>query len=121
MIGIGCSMVLAAVNRVVPISIWGVAGGGTAGTAYSFTPTTANGSGVKTFSYSGTSLAGSGLAFNSATGAIAGTPSSAITITATITVHDATGSAQLDVTFTIAGGSFSPSLDFSDPRNSQYL
>lgn len=121
MIGIGCSLVLAAVNRVVPISIWGVAGDGTAGTPYSFTPTTANGSGIKTFSYSGTSLAGVGLAFDTTTGAITGTPTAAGALAGTITVHDATGSAPLPITFTIAAGAFSPSLDFSDARNSQYL
>jgi len=121
MIGIGTGLLMAAVNRIIPISIWGAPGGGTAGTPYSFTPTTANGSGAKTFSYSGTSLASVGLAFNTATGAITGTPSAAGTITGTITVTDATGSAQLPVSFTVAAGGFNPSLDFSDPRNSQYL
>lgn len=121
MIGIGTGLMMVAVNRIIPISIWGAPGGGTAGTAYNFTPMTANGSGTKIFSYSGTALAGSGLAFDSSTGAISGTPTAAITITGTITVRDATGAAQLAVNFTIAASPYSPSLDFSDARNSQYL
>lgn len=68
---------------------------GQVGTAYNFTPATANGSGTKTFALSGGSLL-AGLAFSTSTGAITGTPTAAGSMTGlVITVTDSTGSAAL--------------------------
>lgn len=64
-------------------------------TAYSFTPTTANGSGTKAFALSGGLLL-AGLTFNTSTGAITGKPTAAGSMTGlVITVTDSTGSASL--------------------------
>lgn len=66
---------------------------GQVGTAYSFTPSVANGSGTKTFTLSSGTLLG-GLSFNTATGAITGTPTVAGTMSGlVVTVSDSTGSA----------------------------
>lgn len=71
---------------------------GQVGTAYSFTPTTANGSGTKAFSLSGGPLL-AGLSFSSTTGAISGTPTAAGSMpNLVITVTDNTGSASTTAT-----------------------
>lgn len=71
---------------------------GQVGTAYSFTPTTANGSGTKAFSLSGGPLL-AGLSFSSTTGAISGTPTAAGSMpNVVITVTDNTGSASTTAT-----------------------
>lgn len=79
---------------------------GQVGTAYSFTPTTANGSGTKAFSLSGGPLL-AGLSFSSTTGAISGTPTAAGSMpNLVITVTDNTGSASTTATsVTIAASS----------------
>ena len=71
---------------------------GQVGTAYTFTPTTANGSGTKAFSLSGGPLL-SGLSFSSTTGAISGTPTASGSMpNLVITVTDNTGSASTTAT-----------------------
>jgi hypothetical protein len=85
------------------LSISGTPGTATIGSAYSFTPTAAGGAGTKVFSYSGTALAGYGLSFNTTTGAITGTVSGSVgTISGTITVADASGSANLPISISVA-------------------
>lgn len=77
-----------------PVTISGTPGSATQNVAYSFTPTTANGSGAKAFALTGTLPAG--LAFSTSTGAITGTPTTAgATSGLNITVTDSTGSASL--------------------------
>jgi hypothetical protein len=86
----------------IPISISGSPSFALVGSAYSFTPTTTNGSGTKVFSYTGTALAGFGLSFNTATGAITGTVTgSAGTITGTISVTDSSGSDSLPISVAV--------------------
>lgn len=87
---------------------------GRVGTAYSFTPATANGSGPKTFTLSSGTLLG-GLSFNTATGAISGSPTVAGTMSGlVVTVTDSTGSASTTATnVTIAAAQ--PRAFFSDP------
>lgn len=82
-----------------PISISGTPPTtGQVGTAYSFTPATANGSGTKAFSLSGGPLL-AGLSFSSTTGAISGTPTAAGSMpNLVITVTDNTGSASTTAT-----------------------
>lgn len=82
-----------------PISISGTPPTmGQVGSVYSFTPTTANGSGTKTFSLSGGPLL-AGLSFSSTTGAISGTPTAAGSMpNLVITVTDSTGSASTTAT-----------------------
>lgn len=71
---------------------------GQVGQAYSFTPTTANGSGTKSFTLSSGTLLG-GLSFNTGTGAITGTPTVAGTMNGlVVTVNDSTGSASTTAT-----------------------
>lgn len=66
---------------------------GQVGSAYTFTPTVAKGSGTKVFTLSSGTLLG-GLSFNTATGAITGTPTVAGTMSGiVITVADSSGSA----------------------------
>lgn len=86
---------------VTPVSISGTpASTAKVGTAYSFTPTTANGSGTKTFALTGTLPAG--LSFSTTTGAISGTPTATGTASGlNITVTDSSGSASLGA-FSIA-------------------
>lgn len=80
----------------------------TVGTAYSFTPTTANGSGTKTFALTGTLPAG--LSFSTSTGAITGTPTTVQTASGlNITVTDSSGSAALGV-FSINVSAAAPTL-----------
>jgi hypothetical protein len=91
------------------LSISGTPSSATIGSAYSFTPTAAGGSGTRTFSYSGTSLAGFGLSFDTTTGAITGTVSgSPGTITGTITVTDSSGSANLPITVSVSAAAAIP-------------
>ncbi len=86
--------VLTSSAAATPVSISGTPGAATVGTAYSFTPTTAGGSGTKTFALTGTLPPG--LAFATTTGAITGTPTTAGTTAGlNITVTDTTGSASL--------------------------
>jgi len=82
---------------------------GTVGTAYSFTPTTANGSGTKTFALSGGPLL-TGLAFSTSTGSISGTPTVAGSMpNLVVTVTDSTGSALTTATtVTIAAATATP-------------
>lgn len=78
---------------------------GQVGTAYSFTPSVANGSGTKTFTLSSGTLLG-GLSFNTATGAITGTPTVAGTMSGLIvTVTDSTGSASTTATSVVIASS----------------
>lgn len=66
---------------------------GQVGTAYSFTPSVANGSGTKTYALSGGPLL-AGLAFNETTGAITGTPTQSGSMpNIVISVTDSTGTA----------------------------
>jgi hypothetical protein len=87
---------------------------GRVGAAYSFIPTTANGSGAKAFTLSSGTLLG-GLSFNTATGAIIGSPTVAGTMSGlVVTVTDSTGSASTTATnVTIAAAQ--PRAFFSDP------
>ncbi|NTA27380.1 Ig domain-containing protein [Allorhizobium ampelinum] len=89
------SSIAVTVSYVVStVTISGTPGAATVGSAYSFTPTTANGSGTKTFAITGTLP--SGLSFSTTTGAITGTPTTAGTSSGiTITVTDSSGSASL--------------------------
>lgn len=84
---------------VTPISISGTPPtSGQVGTAYSFTPTTANGTGAKTFALSGGPLL-AGLAFSTSTGAITGTPTAAGSMpNLVVTVTDSSGSASTTAT-----------------------
>lgn len=80
-------------NSVTPaatLTISGTPGGATTDSAYSFTPTTAGGHAP--YSYSLTGTLPTGLSFNTSTGAITGTPTSAGTTSGlNITVTDADG------------------------------
>lgn len=76
------------------LSISGTPPAGTVGQPYSFTPSVSGGSGTKSYALTG-SLP-SGLSFNTATGAITGTPATAGTTSGlSITVTDSSGSAVL--------------------------
>lgn len=76
------------------LSIWGTPPDGTVGQPYSFTPSVFGGEGARSFALTGT-LPG-GLSFDTGTGAITGTPSSAGTTSGlSITVTDSSGSAVL--------------------------
>lgn len=88
---------------------------GTVGQQYSFTPSTANGSGAKVFSLaSGTLLAG--LALNASTGAITGPPTAAGTMTAlSIRVTDDTGSAATTPTTVTIAAATTPGAVTVDP------
>jgi hypothetical protein len=87
---------------------------GRVGTAYSFTPATANGSGTKVFTLSSGTLLG-GLSFNTATGAISGSPTVAGTMSGlVVTVTDSTGSASTTAT-TVTIAAAQPRAFFSDP------
>lgn len=77
-----------------PISISGTPGPATVGTLYSFVPSTANGSGTKSFTLGGTLP--TGLSFSSVTGAVTGTPTVAGTSNFSISVTDLTGTANLN-------------------------
>lgn len=78
---------------------------GQVGTPYSFTPSVANGSGTKTFTLSSGTLLG-GLSFNTATGAITGTPTVAGTMSGlVVTVTDSTGSASTTATSVVIASS----------------
>jgi hypothetical protein len=87
-------------GAVIPVSISGTPPAGIVSSAYSFTPTTANGSGTKSFALTGTLP--TGLNFSTTTGAITGTPTTVQTSSGlNITVTDSSGSAALG-TFSIA-------------------
>lgn len=78
----------------VKITISGTPPAATQNVAYQFAPTTANGSGSKSFAISGALPAG--LTFNTATGSITGTPTAAGTASGLdISVTDGTGTANL--------------------------
>lgn len=80
--------------RPTRIAISGSPGSAVSGVAYSFTPTITGGFGTASFSLSGSLPAG--LSFNSATGAITGTPTTPGTTSGiVITVTDSTGQAAL--------------------------
>jgi hypothetical protein len=109
------------VSNATEVTISGTPGSATQGSAYSFTPTAANGWGTKSFALTGT-LPG-GLSFSTSTGAITGTPTTAGTTTGlNITVTDTSGSAALG-TFSLvvnASGSFAGAVlgDFHGQSNS---
>jgi hypothetical protein len=99
------------------LSISGTPAAATIGSAYSFTPTAAGGSGTRTFSYSGTTLATYGLSFSTTTGAITGTVSgSPGTISGTITVTDSSGSANLPISVSV-----SAAVTFLQPYNRDFV
>jgi hypothetical protein len=88
------------------------------------TPTPSGGTPTYVYSISSGTLP-TGLSLNSSTGGIGGTPTVIAASTGLVlTVTDANGIAASSSPFTItvaASGGFSPSLDFSDARNSQYV
>lgn len=98
---------------------------GTAGGAYSFTPTASSGSGSYVFSQTG--ALPPGLSFSSSTGALSGTPTLAGTyaglgITVTNSVGGSAALAANPFTIIISRASgYSPSLDFSQANNGQYV
>jgi len=85
---------------IIPISISGAPSAGTAGSAFTFTPATANGSGTKTFSVVGTLPSWATL--DPTTGSVTGTNPTAGTSSFSIRVSDASGAAVLVVSITIA-------------------
>lgn len=108
------------IQVVAQLTISGTPGTGTVGSAYSFTPTVTGGAGTQTFALV-TGTLPSWASFNTATGAITGTPdTAATTLNLSIKVTDASGSVTLGP-FSIAVTGGAASLDFSDPNNSQYL
>lgn len=89
---------------------------GQVGTAYSFTPTVAKGSGTKAFTLSSGTLLG-GLSFNTATGAITGTPTVAGTMSGlVITVTDSSGSASTMATSVVISSVSSAAGDMTALR-----
>jgi len=89
---------------------------GQVGTAYSFTPTVAKGSGTKTFTLSSGTLLG-GLSFNTTTGAITGTPTVAGTMSGlVITVTDSSGSASTMATSVVISSVSSAAGDMTTFR-----
>lgn len=93
--GVGGTTVTTSSAAIVAakLTITGTPARATQNVAYSFTPTTTGGSGTKTFALSGTLPAG--LSFSTLTGAITGTPTTITTLSVSITVTDASGSATL--------------------------
>lgn len=86
-----------------PLTLTGSPAGGMDGSAYSFTPTTAGGTGPYTYDLSAGSLTGSGLSLNASTGAITGTTPVTGTYAVTIRVTDSTSAtATLAVSIVIA-------------------
>lgn len=82
------------VTNSTEVTISGTPGAATQNTAYSFTPTAANGWGTKTFALTGTLP--NGLSFSTTTGAITGTPTVAGTTSGlNISVSDSSGTAAL--------------------------
>ncbi|MBJ7410839.1 MAG: putative Ig domain-containing protein [Phenylobacterium sp.] len=108
------------ISIAAALSISGAPPAANVGIAYTFAPTSAGGHTPKTYALTGTLPPG--LSFNTATGAITGTPLSTGTASGlNITVTDADGLTASLGTFslTVSTG-YSPSLDFRDERNSQY-
>ncbi len=90
-----------------PVSISGTPGLATVNHPYSFTPSTSGGSGAKTFALIGTLP--SGLSFNTATGAITGTPTvTGSTSGLSIAVTDDSGTANLPITALVVASALGP-------------
>lgn len=83
-----------------PVGLTGSVPQGEVGFAFSFTPTTTDGSGTKTYSITSGTLP-AGLTGSPTTGVISGTPTVAGTTPVTLTVEDATGSASIALIITI--------------------
>lgn len=104
------------------LSISGVPAQATLNQPYDFTPTVTGNVGLTLFQLAGTLPPG--LTFDYLDGSISGTPTQAGTTTGlSITVTDMWGGATLpNLSIVVsAAPAYSPSLDFSDARNSQYI
>lgn len=104
---------------VSSLSISGVPGPAGIGSPYNFTPIVEHNIGLTVFTLQGTLPPG--LSFNYLDGSISGTPTvMGITTGLSITVYDMFAAATLSNLSIDVGESYTPSLIFSDARNSQY-
>lgn len=111
----------AGVTIAAPLTITGAPPAASVGVFYSHTFTVAGGHAPRTSAFFGTPLAG--LSYDGTTHTLSGTPLSASTASGlSATVTDGDGLQATYGPFSItASSSFTPSLNFSDARNSQYL